>query len=121
MRGFVETETFHVGPRQDAAALPGQVGPVKDAGESHVLRLRRRLQALAEVAQGEADPGDHHGPGLHAAYAVDPLLEREPLQEVVDPDGLRLLDLAFEADVPGPGGEGARVGARVPLVRAELV
>src|SRR5262249_2699611 len=47
--------------------------------------------------------------------------EREPLQQVVDGYRLRLLDLALEADLPGPRGEGARVGGGVPLVRAELV
>src|SRR5690349_23075219 len=35
-----------------------------------------RRDALQEVPEGEAEPGDHHRPGLHAAHPIDPLLQR---------------------------------------------
>ena len=57
------------------------------------------------VREREADPGDHHRPTLDAAMAVNALLEREGLDEILERVIGRLGDKAVNLHVPGPGGE----------------
>jgi len=89
--------------------------------EGHKLRAAERLAALDEVGQGKAVPGDDHRPGLDAAHAVDALLERKPLLQLVDVDAEGLLHQPLHRHGPGPRLEGAGVLRGVRLVRAELV
>src|SRR5262249_11011453 len=51
----------------------------------------------------------------------DALLEREPLDELIDADRLRLRDFALHAERPGLDSERLRTSNRVTLLDAELV
>ena len=53
--------------------------------------------------------------------AVDAVFERAQLEQVVDVEGERLGDLAFDFDGPGARGQAAGVFGGVALVDAELV
>src|SRR2546426_7415806 len=121
MHRLVDAEPFDVGPVEDATLLPGHLLRVEERGEGDVLGARRRLDPTEEIAEGEAEPGDDHRPGLDAAHAVDALLEREPAEQLVQVDDLWFLHLAVDAHSPGPGPQRARQLGRVALVGAELV
>jgi hypothetical protein len=73
-------------------------------------------------AQGEAGPRHLHRPGFDAAEAVEALLERRDLEQVVEAEGARRLDQAGDLDRPRLG---ERVAAgQLPdaaLVGGELV
>ena len=83
--------------------------------------LRRRLEALDEVAERKSNPGNHHRPGFDAAHAVDALLEREPLHDVFDVVGARLRALSVDDHRPGSRLERAGVARRILLVETELI
>ena len=121
MHGLVEAQPLDVGPIQHASFLLRHLLRVQQRRERHVARACRRLDALQEVGEREADPGDDHRPGLDAAHPIDALLEREPAAELVDIHDLRLGDLSVDGDGPGAGPEGPRPPRRLVLVDAELV
>ncbi|EAU65733.1 conserved hypothetical protein [Stigmatella aurantiaca DW4/3-1] len=118
---LVQAQPFHIGPVQHAALLTGHLLRVLQGGEGHVLRTARGLHALDQLPQRDAQPGDDHGPGLHAAHPVDALLRREPGEELVDVHRLRLVHLAVHDDGPGPRLERMGVLDRIPLVEPELI
>ena len=79
------------------------------------------LKRRHEVPEREADPGNHHRPGFHAAQAVDTLLERVGAEQVLQREPARLLAFAIDEDRPGPGPQPVRMLGGIGLVRAELV
>src|SRR5690606_36451861 len=86
-----------------------------------VVRVAEGLDPADELRERIADPRNHHGPALDTAHPVDPLLEgdeRQQLLDVVDP-GLR--DRALDPDTPWPRLQAMGMGRRIALARAELV
>ena len=77
---------------------------------------------LSSVRQREADPRDHHRPAFHAAHAVDALLERRRLDEIVEvvvPPALPTRPSTLT--VQGLVLQGVRVLGGIALVGAEFV
>src|SRR2546425_731410 len=86
-----------------------------------VLPGRGAAPGRGRLLLREAEPGHDHRPRLDASHAIDPLLQRGPLDELVDIDHLRPVHLTLDSYRPRPRPERARVRGRVALVRAELV
>ncbi len=99
------------------ASAPGRTSVSKATYFAREVGSKRR----EDGAEREADPRDHHRPGLDAAQPVDALLERVRLQECIEIEHAGLRDLAFDRDGPGPRPQRVRVARRVLLVGAEFV
>eukprot|EP01136_Pigoraptor_vietnamica_P026027 Opistho-1_new@80615 len=121
VHGLVDAQALDIGPVERAAAQARHLGLVGQGHELDEPGLAGGLDAFDEFGQGVADPGDHHGPALDAAQAVDALLQGAELEQAVDVEDARLADLALDADRPGPGLQGVGRAHRVALVGAELV
>src|SRR6185503_4296692 len=79
--------------------------------------LGRRQQ----LAERKAGPWDDHRPTLDAAVAVDPLLLRELLQQILDRVGLRLVDHPADFYRPRRGLEALRQVGHALFFGGELV
>ena len=121
MHGLVHAEPLSVGPVQHPALLAGELLRVVEGLEGDVLRFRGGVHPAQDIAQGYAHPGDHHGPGLDAAQAVDPLFQGMGPQQVFQRDQARLGDLALHGDGPGLGAQSVGVARGVILVGSHLV
>ena len=120
VHGFVHAEAFGVGPVVAAGGL-GHLVLIEEGGELDVLGRGQRLAEVDELGERVAVPGDDHGPGFDAAEVIDAGLDGSVGHEVVDADGLGLLDHAGDLDAPGPGVEGSGVDLGLSLVGAELI
>src|SRR5467141_1729434 len=121
MHGLVDAQPLDVRPVEEMSALLWHLFSVQERREGDVLRTRCRFGPLEEIAQREADPGDHHRPCLDAAHAIDTLLEWKPPEEHVDVDDLRSVDLTPDGHRPGAGSQRACAVGWVALVGPELV
>ena len=66
--------------------------------EGNELGVRFDPDPVDDIAQGNADPGNDHGPGLDAAQPVDPLLQlvgTDQVLEIIDPG---IVHGAFDGD-----------------------
>jgi hypothetical protein len=75
---------------------------------------------LHQLGEGKAAPRNRHRPGLDAAVAIEPLLQRHPADQVIDADFQRLLHHAIDLDGPWPQLQRLRRLGDV-LARTELV
>src|SRR2546427_12347182 len=89
-------QAFDVRPLQNWISLARHLLRIQQRGEFDEPGVAGGLQALDQVREREAQPGDHHRPRLDAAHAIDALLGREPLQQRIDVDNLWTSDLAFD-------------------------
>ena len=121
MHRLVQAQPFHVRPLEHVGALHRHASAIVQREKLDELRLAGRLHALDDVPERDADPGDHHRPGLDAAHAVDALLERVWLDEVLERVLRRLGDHALDLDRPASCLEVLRVLRRFILAGAEFV
>src|SRR5262249_57949274 len=91
---------------------------VEQGGELDDLRLPRRLDALEQRGEREADPRDDHRPGLHAPKRVDALLEWKQPDQLVDVERLGLTHEAVDLHRPRARSQGVAEPGRVVLVDA---
>ena len=120
VHGFVHAQAFAVGPvvtggfvGHDFAVVVGEELDVLGAGEG--------LAEVDELGEGVAVPRNDHGPGFDTPEAIDARLERAIVDEVVDVDGLGLLDHSRDLNGPGACLEAVGVVRRVRFVGAVLV
>src|SRR5829696_8871725 len=118
--GLLHRQALDIGPRIPDLPLARRDRLVEEGLRAQVARRGERLREIEKGRHREAGPGHRHRPGLDAAMAVEPLLERHLADEVVDRDLERLLDHAVDLHGPGPGLEGSRRGGDA-LRRAELI
>ena len=121
MHGLVHAQTLAVGPVQHGPLEARHLLGIVQRHELYVFRAATRVDLLEQGAQRKTHPGNHHRPGFHAAEAIDTLLQRSQLEDIVHVEGLRLIDLTFDPHGPGPRLERAGVFGRVLLVGAEFV
>ena len=121
MHRLVHAQTLTVRPVQHRTPLAGHLLLIHQGLEGHIIGLRGGLESGEQVTQREPDPGHDHRPGLDAAQAVDPLLLRESLQDVLDADLSRCLAFAVDNDIPGPGLQCVGIACRIFLAGTELV
>ncbi len=120
VHSLVHAKTFGVGPVVAAGSV-GHLVLVEERGELDVLGRGQRLAKVDELGERVAVPGDDHGPSLDAAEVVDAGLDGAVGEEIIDADGLGLLDHAGDLDGPGPGVEGFGVDLGLALVGTEFV
>jgi len=120
---LVQPQPFYIRPldQGEVRAHAGHDLGVLQGLESDVFSLGGGLHLLEQVGQGEPQPGNDHGPGLHAAHAVDALLQLVRLDEVFQGVAPRLAHLAIDDHRPRFGLHGTGIGRRVALVGTELV
>ena len=121
MHRLVHAQTLTVRPVQYRTPLAGHLLCIHQGLEGHVVGLGGGLETGEQVTQREPDPGHDHRPCLDAAQAVDPLLLRKSLQDVLDPDLSRCLAFAIDNDIPGSGLQRVRIACRILLAGTELV
>ncbi len=120
IHGLIHAEAFGVGPVV-AARRFGHLMLIEEGGELDIFGRGKGLAEVDELGERVAVPGDDHGPGLHAAVAIDAGLDGAVGEKVVDADGAGLLDHAGDVDGPGAGAEGSGVDLGLGFVGAELV
>src|SRR5260370_21927194 len=101
MHGFVEAQAFDVWQLDSGVFSEGHLAWIVVAFEGDETRLRRRLDEVSQRAEGKTDPGNHDGPALDAAVAVDALFESRGLEDLVHGDVARLLYLTAHGTGPG--------------------
>ncbi len=102
-------QALDVGPGIPAGALArGDIG-ILEGLHLDELGVARGPGEIDQGLQGEAAPRHRHRPGLDAAMAIEPLLQRHLGEQVIDADGDRLLDLALDRHRPGPQRQRLRV------------
>ena len=121
MLRLVEAQALAIGPLEHRIPQARHLAGPLHGRELDEFRLGRGLHHLEQVAKREADPRNHHRPRFDAAQAIDPLLEREALEQILERVVAGLADLAVDLHRPGRRLELAAVGLRVALVGAELV
>ena len=121
VHGLVDAQALPVGPLQDGTLLARHLLRVMQRFEGHVTCARGWLEALQDVGQGNADPGDHHRPRLDTAQSIDALLQRVRSEQVLERNGAGFGDLAFDRDRPGSRPQAMGVAGRILLVGPELV
>ena len=120
VHGLVHAEPFAVGPVVAGGAV-GHLLLVVEGEELDVFGAGEGLAEVDEFGERVAVPGDDHGPGFDAAVAVDAALGGAVFEEVIDVDGLGLLDEAGDLDGPGADLKSVGVFGRLGLIGAELV
>jgi len=121
MHRLIDPQSLDVRPVEHGGALPRHLLRRVESRELDVLRAGGWLEAREELAEGEADPRHHQRPRLDAAEAIDALLERLSLEEVLEVEPAAHLGLARDRHAPGSGAHHARIFAGRFLVGAELV
>jgi hypothetical protein len=103
VHGLVEPEALHIGPFEgrEERILPRHLGRALQRLESDELGAALRLDAAEDRGERDADPRDHHRPPFDAAHAVDALLERMRLDEVLESVGRGLADETVDLHRPG--------------------
>src|SRR5260370_25074430 len=121
MHGFVEAQAFDVWQLDSGVFSEGHLAWIVVAFEGDETRLRRRLDEVSQRAEGNTDPGNHDGPALDAAVAVDALFERRELEDLVHGEFARFLDLAAYGSGPGRSHKFLGILGGLVFVHAELV
>ena len=91
-----------IGPRIPGLLLRRRHGRIEESLHLEIFRRGQRLGQLDQLGQREAGPRDRHCPGLDAAVAIEPLLQRHLADEVVEADLLLLFHHAVDLDGPRP-------------------
>ncbi len=122
MAGFIQPQPFAIGPGQrlKEAGLARHLRWAHDRFERNILGAAKRLDPVEKGRKLEAGPGDHHRPCLDAAHAVDAFLDRE-LQQVFQPELLRLADETVDLHRPGRRFEVAGIGGGIALAGPEFI
>ncbi len=125
MHRLVDAQPLDIGvvdaATEGARRLSRQLFRIIESLEGHELGAAGRLGPADQIRQRDAAPGQHHGPGLHAAQPVDALLQRALVDEIPYVQGKRLGHLPLYLQSPGLGLEVVAVASRIPLVGTELV
>ena len=123
MYGFVETQALDIRPIEglEQAALARHLARPFQRLKGDELGVSPRLHTLDHIREREANPGDDHRPTLDTAMAINALLEREGLDEIIECIIGRLVDEAVNLQGPGFSGEGMGILARIAFTGAELV
>jgi hypothetical protein len=121
MHRLVEPERLDIGPVEEGEADVGHLLRVGQRPEFDEFRIAGDVAAPDQLVERKAGPGNDGAPAFDAAHPVDALLERRPLQDVVDGEGPGRPDLALDADRPRPGAQAVGVAGRAVLVGPELV
>jgi hypothetical protein len=86
VHGLVEAQALHIGiidaAPQGTGGLPRQLLRIIEGLESHELGATGGLGTADQIRQRNAAPGQHHGPGLHAAQPIDALLQGALVDEI---------------------------------------
>src|SRR5260370_18564096 len=121
MHGVVEAEGLDVWQLDSGVFSEGNLAWIVVALEGDETRPRRRLDEVWQRAEGKTDPGNHDGPALDAAVAVDALFERRELEDLVHGEFARFLDLAAHGNGPGRSHKFLGILGGLVFVHAELV
>src|SRR5262249_57503638 len=105
----------------EEAALARDLGRTPQRLKRDELSVSLRLGTLDHIRKREANPGDHHRPTLDAAMAINALLEREGLDEIIERIIGRLVDETVNLQGPGFSGEGMGILAGVAFTGAKFV
>src|SRR5213076_1726241 len=84
MHRFIQPQTFNVRPIEHAGVLIRQALWIEQRLKSHVSRRRKRIDLLEQGTQRKSDPGNYHRPTLNTAMAIDALLGRRKLYQVIE-------------------------------------
>ncbi|MNQ84224.1 hypothetical protein D3C85_993450 [compost metagenome] len=122
---LVEAQALHIGvidaAAEGAGGLSRQLLGIIEGLERHELGATVGLGPADQIRQRDAAPGQHHGPGLHAAQPVDPLLQGTLVDEIPHIQGKGVGHLPLDLERPGLGLEVMAIAGRIPLVGAELI
>ena len=125
MQRFIQPQPLHVRVSEPAADkpifLPGHLIRGIEGFEGHIARVAGGLHQRQQLMQREADPGDHHRPGFHAAHTVNTLFQREAFGQIVMVKGQRLRHLTADGQRPGIGAQATRVRRRIGFIEAEFI
>src|SRR6266481_9103039 len=121
VHGVVKAQAFNIRQRNSGVSSYRHLARIVIAFESDETRLRGRLDEIDQRAERKTDPGNDNRPALDAAVAVNALFERRELEDLVNGELTRFLDLA--ADGNGPGGSDKFLGilGGLVFVHAEFV
>ena len=122
---LVEAQALHIGvidaAAEGAGGLSRQLLGIIEGLERHELGATGGFGPADQIRQRDAAPGQHHGPGLHAAQPVDPLLQGALVDEIPHIQGEGFGHLPLDLERPGLGFEVVGVACRIPLVGAEFI
>jgi len=108
VRHFLNRQPLRVGPgiigRPETRTL-GDFGVVKGR-EADEFRLGGGFDIFQQQPHREADPGNHHRPGLHAAKSVNPFFEGKFFLEVVEIVGFGIFHQSGDFHPPVVRGQG---------------
>src|SRR5260370_18756060 len=121
MHGFVEAQAFDVWQLDSGVFSEGHLAWIVVAFEGDETRLRGRVEEVRQRAEGKTDAGNHDGPAFDAAVAVDALLKRRELEDLVHGELARLLDLAAHGNGPGRSHKFLGILGGLVFVHAEFV
>ena len=121
MHRLVHPQPLAIGPVQHVAALPRHLFRAHHGLEGDILGRGLHPRPVQQHAQREAIPRDHHRPRLDAAMAIDPLFQRDALQDVLQPIIAGLVHQPVNLDRPRAGGQRMGIGRRVGLFQTKLI
>ena len=121
MHGLVNAQPLPVGPVQDVPALARHFRGTVYRGERDVLGVGIGFKFFQDRAQGDALPGNHHGPGLDTAQPVNPFFQLRGLEKIFQIINTGFFTFPLDRDGPGAGLEFAGIAGRIPFIRAEFV
>ena len=87
----------------------------------NILGIARGLGPINQRLQWQPHPRNHHRPAFHTAHAVNTLLQRCQLHQLLNTNGFALLHRAFNFDRPRRRFEQHGLTRRVFLAGAKLV
>jgi len=121
VHGFVQPQAFDVRPLQHARIHARHGDLVGQRHKFHVFRATERFHTLDQLDQRVTHPGNHHGPALDTAQAVNAVFLSGELEQFVQAELARLLDQALDAHAPRVRLERVGIARRVGFVGAKLI
>src|SRR4029079_8286716 len=97
MYRLVHSQRLTIRPREQRREHPnaGHLLRVIEGRELHKLGTRRRLAPSDEVRERKPNPRHNHRPRFDAPQAINPLLEHNPLENILEVPHARLVALAL--------------------------
>ena len=114
-------EPFVIRPRIGFVAQAGRRLRVVKGDHAQVFGRGEGLDEVKQRLDGKAGPGHGHGPGFHAAVAVQTLFKRHLPHQVVNIEGLGLMHQPGHLNLPGAGLPALDQAHDHLFTRAELV
>ena len=121
MHGLIKAQGLYIGPLKHPRTNKRHGFGVGQGDELDVFGAAQRLDLLDQLAHGITDPGDHHGPALNAAQAVDALLHGFEFEQVFERVLSWFFDQTLHLHSPRRGLQCVGVFGGFGLVGAELV